>query len=179
MKAIVFTLLCLSITFTGFSQAKKHPVKKKPAAKVEPALKNAMDSISYAYGMELFLRRNVSLTKDMKARGLKTLNYAAFNKAIADALAETPVLLTPEQKLKATLKFAKTQFAANAVASNAFMAANKTQPGVITTSSGLQYTVLREGSGPKLTLTDSLITTNYALKLYTGAEVESTFGKKP
>jgi len=179
MKAIVATFLCLSIAFSGFSQARKHPVKKKPVTKVEPVLKTALDSISYAYGMELFLRRNVSLTKDMKARGLKTLNYAAFNRAIEDALAEKTAVLTPEQKLKATLRFAKTQFAANLTASEAFMAANKLQPGVITTASGLQYTVLQQGSGPQLKLTDTAITTNYALKLYTGQEVESTFGKKP
>src|ERR1700743_3402682 len=116
MKRIVFTFLCLSITLAGFSQVKKHPVKKKPVA-AKPVLKNALDSISYAYGMELFLRRNVSLTKDMKARGLKTLNYAAFNKAIEDALAEKTAVLTPEQKLRSTLRFAKTQFAANEKAS--------------------------------------------------------------
>ena len=178
MKVLVFTILCVSFTITGFAQS-KIPIKKKAVTTVKPVLKNALDSISYAYGMELFLKRNVSLIKDMKSRGIKTLNYAAFNQAISDALAEKPLVLTPEQKLKATLKFAKPQFAANATASNAFMAANKTQPGVTTLPSGLQYTILQQGNGARLKLTDTLITTNYALKLYTGKEIESTFGKQP
>src|SRR5476651_2388999 len=98
MKAIIFTLVCLLFTCTCFAQAKKQPVKKKAVTKVQPVLKNALDSISYAYGMELFLKRNVGLVKDMKSRGLKTLNYAAFEQAIADALADKPAVLTPEQK---------------------------------------------------------------------------------
>jgi FKBP-type peptidyl-prolyl cis-trans isomerase len=179
MKAAILFITLILFTSIGFSQTKKHSIKKKAPIKVEPLLKNSLDSISYAYGMELFLRRNVSLIKDMKARGITSLNYVAFNQAITDAIADKTPSLTPAQKLGATLKFGKTQFAANIAASDKFMADNKKQPGVITLPSGLQYTVLQEGNGPRLKATDTIITTNYALKLYTGKDIESTFGKKP
>jgi FKBP-type peptidyl-prolyl cis-trans isomerase FklB len=44
----------------------------------------------------------------------------------------------------------------NKKAGEVFLAANKTKPGVISTPSGLQYIVLKEGSGPKPGLTDKV-----------------------
>jgi FKBP-type peptidyl-prolyl cis-trans isomerase len=180
MKAASLTLAIILFAFVGFTQIRKHIVKKKPPVMGELTLKNSLDSISYAYGMDLYLRRNASLIKDLKAKGLKTLNFAAFNLAISDALADKSPMLTPEQKLTATLKFVKEKYTANLAEANKFMAENKTKPGVVTTPSGLQYMVLQEGTGPRLQLTDTIITTNYALSLATtGKEVESTFNKKP
>jgi len=37
-----------------------------------------------------------------------------------------------------------------------FLAANKNKPGVITLPSGLQYTVIKEGTGPKPAITDKI-----------------------
>jgi FKBP-type peptidyl-prolyl cis-trans isomerase FklB len=37
-----------------------------------------------------------------------------------------------------------------------FLTVNKSQPGVVTTASGLQYKVITEGKGPKPTLTDNV-----------------------
>lgn len=39
----------------------------------------------------------------------------------------------------------------------AFLAENATQPGVITTASGLQYLVLQEGTGKSPTLKDTVV----------------------
>jgi len=46
--------------------------------------------------------------------------------------------------------------AANLAAANEFLAKNKTAAGVVTTESGLQYTVITEGTGKKPTLTDKV-----------------------
>lgn len=59
---------------------------------------------------------------------------------------------------------------------NAFMAKNKTQKGVITTASGLQYMVLREGNGQR-PLPSSRVRVNYVGKLLDGTEFDSSYSR--
>lgn len=54
-----------------------------------------------------------------------------------------------------------------------FLANNATQPGVVTTSSGLQYLVLKEGSGKSPRLKDAVVV-HYRGTLITGVEFDST-----
>ncbi len=56
----------------------------------------------------------------------------------------------------------------------AFLAANKTKEGVVTTSSGLQYKILKQGDGPKPTATDSVVC-NYKGTLINGTEFDSSY----
>lgn len=59
---------------------------------------------------------------------------------------------------------------------NAFLAQNKTQKGVVTTASGLQYTVLRPGSGQRPTST-SKVRVNYEGKLLDGTVFDSSYAR--
>jgi FKBP-type peptidyl-prolyl cis-trans isomerase FklB len=56
----------------------------------------------------------------------------------------------------------------------AFMAANAKKPGVTTLPSGLQYRVIKPGSGQKPTLEDS-VTVHYRGTLVDGGEFDSTY----
>ena len=56
---------------------------------------------------------------------------------------------------------------------DAFMASNKTKPGVITTQSGLQYKVITEGTGVKPTAMD-IVTVHYTGKFLDGTVFESS-----
>ena len=58
----------------------------------------------------------------------------------------------------------------------AFLAANKAKPGVRTTPSGLQYQVLREGSGPKPQPTDK-VRVNYKGTLLDGTVFDSSYDR--
>lgn len=57
----------------------------------------------------------------------------------------------------------------------AFLAENAKQPGVITTASGLQYQVIREGAGTKPVATDN-VTVDYRGTLPSGEEFDSGEG---
>jgi FKBP-type peptidyl-prolyl cis-trans isomerase FkpA len=59
---------------------------------------------------------------------------------------------------------------------NAFLAKNKTEKGVITTPSGLQYTVLRQGSGERPMAT-SKVRVNYEGKLLDGTVFDSSYAR--
>jgi FKBP-type peptidyl-prolyl cis-trans isomerase FklB len=73
-------------------------------------------------------------------------------------------------------QMAKMQQAAetNKKEGEAFLSANKTKPGVVALPSGLQYRVLKEGSGPKPTASDSVVC-NYRGVLLDKTEFDSSY----
>ncbi|HEY0662677.1 MAG TPA: FKBP-type peptidyl-prolyl cis-trans isomerase [Lysobacter sp.] len=64
----------------------------------------------------------------------------------------------------------------NRKAGAAFFADNANKPGVKSTASGLQYQVLREGSGPKPKATDT-VRVNYVGTLLDGRKFDSTYDR--
>ena len=65
--------------------------------------------------------------------------------------------------------------AANLRKSADFLERNKTQPGVITLPSGIQYAVLRKGSGNEAPTVTSTVTANYRGALIDGTEFDSSY----
>ena len=63
----------------------------------------------------------------------------------------------------------------NKAAGEAFLAANKSKEGVVTTDSGLQYKTIKEGDGPSPAATDT-VTVNYKGTLIDGKEFDSGNG---
>jgi FKBP-type peptidyl-prolyl cis-trans isomerase FklB len=136
-------------------QAQKKPVKKPVAVATASVFKTQNDSLSYSIGM--------SLANFYKQQGVTNINTVMLNRAIKDVeLGKS--LLTEEQMTACVNNFMQKKqaekmdesrkanagiIAANHTAGDAFLAANKTKPGVVTTASGLQYQVLTEGTGPK------------------------------
>ncbi len=165
-----FSIIAISLFFiTGYAQVRKHTTAKKTAPGTAPfVLHTNSDSTSYAIGM--------SLIKELKARGITSLNYTALNRAITDGLADKPYNLTLDQGKAVISNHLYTEFMANAVQANSFMADNKTKPGVITLPSGLQYTVLREGAGPMPKVTDT-VTVNYVGRLTSGKDFDNSYAR--
>jgi FKBP-type peptidyl-prolyl cis-trans isomerase FklB len=64
----------------------------------------------------------------------------------------------------------------NKKAGEAFLAENKTKPGVVTLPSGLQYLILKEGDGPKPVLSDK-VRCHYQGSLIDGTVFESSIQK--
>ncbi len=104
---------------------------------------------------------------------------------IQDALGNGKLQLTDEQ-IKTVMTGLQAQVqqkqeakrlaaeATNKKAGAAFLAANASKPGVVTTPSGLQYKVLTAGSGPKPAATDSVVC-NYRGTLIDGTEFDSSY----
>ncbi len=160
---MVKPLLCLSFVLAfGSLQAqtksaakpgsKSVPAKTKSSIAPAPVLKNANDSVSYAIGM--------SLATFYKEQGIGQVNTACVSRALNDAMKGGPTLLTEEQMNMSISNYLqqlkKEKAAAARAAGEAFLAQNKTKPGVVTLPSGLQYQVIQEGTGPKPTLTDKV-----------------------
>ena len=67
--------------------------------------------------------------------------------------------------------------AANKAAAEKFLAENGKQPGVVTTASGLQYKIIREGSGTPPKLADQA-TVNYRGTLLNGTVFDSSYDRQ-
>lgn len=155
MRKTLFSFSLLFLALAGFSQAtkpkSKPPVKKNPVT-TAPAMKTGLDSVSYAIGM--------SLASFYKEQGITGINTAMVTRALNDAMGGKTTLLTEEQmnmSISNYLQQLKKEKAATArKAGEEFLATNKTKPGVVTLPSGLQYLVIKEGTGPKPTLTDKV-----------------------
>jgi FKBP-type peptidyl-prolyl cis-trans isomerase len=65
----------------------------------------------------------------------------------------------------------------NKAAGEAFLLENKSKPGVTTTASGLQYLVIKEGTGPKPLATDK-VKVHYKGTLLDGTVFDSSYDRK-
>lgn len=63
----------------------------------------------------------------------------------------------------------------NLAAGGAFLESNRSKPGVVTLPSGLQYEVLREGTGPRAASVDE-VTVHYEGKLIDGTVFNTSYG---
>lgn len=151
MKKTLLALALFSIGGNLFAQTKAKPVKKTVATPAGPSLKTALDSFSYSLGL--------SFAEFYKQQGISNINTTLLNKGINDAMktGQKP-LLTEEQMNTSITGYLQQLKAEKALASKragqAFLANNKSKPGVTTLASGLQYQVLKEGSGEKPTVND-------------------------
>jgi FKBP-type peptidyl-prolyl cis-trans isomerase FklB len=147
------------------------PAADKPAP-VE--LKTTKDKASYSIGL--------SIGRNMKREGFD-LDYSRLAAGIADGLRGNAQLTDEQigevmeqfQKQHATEQAGRAKVAAdkNKKEGAEFLAANKEKKGVVTTKSGLQYQILKEGKGPKPTKDDT-VTTHYVGTLLDGTEFDSS-----
>jgi FKBP-type peptidyl-prolyl cis-trans isomerase FklB len=152
MKKILFLLLATVLTFNfSYSQDKKKSSKKAP----EQQMKNLYDSVSYSIG--------VTIATNLKKEGFDSINTELMKKAILDFYSGK-AKIDEEQANNTLLKYyeemKKMEAQKNLKEGEKFLEENKKKPGVVTLPSGLQYIVLKEGTGPKPTVND-IVTTHY------------------
>jgi len=148
----------------------------KPAAPAPLVLKSQQEKASYAIG--------ANIGRGMKKDGVQ-IDTRVLSRGISDALAGRKLAMTDEEMQAAltTLQAevrkkleaeAAAAAAANKVAGEQFLAANKSKEGVVTLPSGLQYKILKAGTGPKPTATDQ-VECNYKGTLVDGTEFDSSY----
>jgi FKBP-type peptidyl-prolyl cis-trans isomerase FklB len=161
---------------TAQTPAAKTGAAATAKAPVPLTLKTPSQKSSYAIGMNIgknLKRDSVEVDPAILLRGLK------------DALAGNKLLLTDEEAKAALTALqtevrakeeAKTKAAAveNKKAGEAFLAANKTKEGVVTLPSGLEYKIIKEGTGPKPAAEDTVLC-HYRGTLVDNTEFDSSY----
>lgn len=188
--AVAGLVSVLLVSGSLMAQTTKKPVPRtgtaKTASRPGPAPKPASlasnrDSLSYSIG--------VNIAQSIKQQGISDLNTTALAKAINDVMTGKTTQLTMEQsqqvlsvfmQKQASVKMAEGQkiSMANKKIGDAFLADNKAKPGVQTTASGLQYSIEKEGTGPKPASTDK-VKVHYTGQLIDGTVFDSSVKRQP
>lgn len=162
-----------------FSTAASKPAQSSanPASGDDASvLKTDRDKASYAIGMnmgESLHRASVDVDANIVARGLKDVLAGGKTLLTDDEAKAAMTALQAEVRKKQEDKM-QVAGGANKQAGDAFLAANKSKEGVVTLPSGLQYKILTAGTGPKPTISDSVIC-NYRGTLLNGTEFDSSY----
>ena len=139
-------------------------------------LKTKSEKMSYALG--------ANIGANVKPAAAE-IDYAALIQGVKDTLeGRTPLLTAAENKQflseLTTLLRTKSNQKSKKIGENnmkegeAFLAENKKKAGITTTASGLQYEVMKEGSGAKPQKTDR-VKVHYAGTLIDGTEFDSSY----
>ncbi len=131
------------------------------------------DKLSYSFGQQ-FGKNIDKYVKQLKA----DLNQEMLIKGIQDALSGEKSLLTEQEMGQAFMIFQRQRLRQlankNLKKGDAFLAENAKKPGVVTLPSGLQYKIIKPGTGKTPTLTDE-VTTHYRGTLLNGTEFDSSY----
>lgn len=164
MKLGLLASLSAGIICAGYAQA---------AEKIE--LKDQKAKISYVIGLSVgknFKQQTMDIDPDTFARGFKD-GLSGSEPSLGEA--EMREVMTSFQTELKTKHEEKTKQAAekNKKEGQAFLAENKKKEGVVTLPSGLQYKILKEGTGPSPKLSDTVVT-HYRGTLIDGTEFDSS-----
>ena len=141
-----------------------------------PGLTTQKDKVSYVIGLNVgrgLQRDAIEVDPQLVLRGLE------------DGLSGGKTLMTDEQMQATFVELQnqvrermeakrKQETEANKKEGDAFLAANKAKPGVVTLPSGLQYKIVKEGTGAKPTPDDTVVC-NYRGTLIDGKEFDSSY----
>lgn len=204
MKQIVMTIGALLLVGCGNSDSTPQTVATDPSPHIEPEAAAsqpaqeapvATSQPAPAISPDLLKRASYCIGLDVGGeifrRGYK-LSFDDFLEGVRNAMGQGERRMTPEevrqtmeelgrvarQRRKHTHKHQKKVMAENFKRGEAFLEANKDKAGVKALPSGLQYKVIREGTGKQPQLHDS-VTVHYRGTLIDGKEFDSTLGKEP
>lgn len=141
-------------------------------------LKTNQDSLSYAFGIVNYnALKQDSLLLDPMVVAKAMMDGKKGTPLMADVAARSFIMkyISTRETAKAAVKAEedKVLYKDYNEKNEAFLASNKSKAGVTTTASGLQYEVIKLGTGPKPTA-QSTVKVNYTGTLIDGTEFDST-----
>ncbi len=168
MKKTILSLALAGVASFSLSQAAfaADPIK---------SLSTDVQKEGYSFGLTFGKRMKNDMSDmdiDTFIQGLKD-GYTGSTPLLTDTQVQSVIQsFQNKQQLKAREQFNKTA-EKNIKDGNAFLAANKEKPGVVTLASGLQYKVIKEGDGPSPTAEDT-VTVHYTGSLINGSVFDSS-----
>lgn len=145
------------------------------AGAASPVLRTDKDRESYALGMYFgtgWKRNDVDVDLNMLMQGIKDAESGG------QTLLTQPEMISALNQLRDSVRMNHEKVEAAEAASNAkegaaFLAENRTKPGVVTLPDGLEYKVIKKGHGPSPG-PDDMVTVNYRGTFVNGQEFDSS-----
>jgi len=150
------------------------------AAPVQPAhaFKTPKENLSYALGMNIgnnFKAQGIDVDPAVFLEGLKDyMNLSGKKPLMTDDQARATIAEAQKELQAKQAEMMKVLGDKNLKAGAEFLAANKNKPGVIALPSGLQYKILKAGTGAKPNLSDFVVC-NYRGTTIDGKEFDSSY----
>ena len=138
-------------------------------------LKSQKDSISYSIGMNIgnnLKSQMIDIEPNAVARGIKDI-VDSGKTLLTEEQAQAVLSAFQQQMMAKHDQVSKEQGEKNIKIGEAFLAENKKKEGVVTLPSGLQYKVIKMGTGKK-PLETSTVIINYRGTLIDGTEFDSS-----
>ncbi len=183
MKKITlfFSLFAVGVTavsFTACSQKKMHVDLGE--------LKTLEDSAAYVLGITQGLgvkEQGIELNSEIFARAFQQGYTGDTTGMMTQAQMEDVMQKYQNRMMEKQAEAAKQESVPYRQAAEKFLAANKSAKGVVTTASGLQYRVIKQGSGITPANPDDRVRIQYSLSLLdkdgkVGTPIENTFERK-
>ncbi len=148
----------------------------RAGARQKEALKTQKDKISYSIGLDIgrsLKRQAIDVDQNLLIQGLKDV-LSNHKQLLSDDEARECLTTFQRELVAKRTEEAKKAGEANMKEGEEFLAKNKKKPGVVTLPSGLQYKILKEGTGKTPKATDTVIT-NYRGTLINGKEFDSSY----
>jgi FKBP-type peptidyl-prolyl cis-trans isomerase FklB len=173
-KLLIITILSISFLMPGMAQNKKERTKKSKKNKTEALadtafLKTRIDSVSYGLG--------ILFGSNLKRGGIDSLNSQLLTRGFDEALKDQKTRITPDVANALLNQYAmelnKAKGQKNLAAGQAFLEKNKADSGVVVLPSGLQYKIIKAGTGEKPTLNNK-VTVHYHGTLIDGTVFDSS-----
>lgn len=168
LMALVATTLAMATASNSFAQ-EGLPTPTPPAAETPPAAAEAPVApiYSYAIGMEI--------GKNFHADGVE-LDVESLLAGVKDALAQAKPKYDEDTCMKALQELSVARTGALIGQNKKFLEENKKAEGVTTLPSGLQYKVLKAGTGATPTAEDT-VRTHYKGQLIDGTVFDSSYDR--
>jgi FKBP-type peptidyl-prolyl cis-trans isomerase FklB len=164
--SIIFTV---AFCFTGALQAADTP---KPADAPKTAFKTQDEKASYSIGLNIgksFKNQGLEIESDALSRGIRDGFTGAQPALTEKEIEEVMAAYQADLGVKA-----QKRTEANKKEGETFLAENKKKEGVKATASGLQYKILKAGTGPKPKASDTVVV-HYRGTLLNGNEFDSSY----
>ena len=175
----LLSLVCAAALLVGFGssfaqneKAAAAPAKSDTTANTDPSLSGQKQKASYSIG--------INIGQSFKAQSLD-LDAASLIRGIQDGLAGKDGVLSEAERTEALSVLKKEvqakmeqKIGQNKQEGEVFLAENKKKEGIVTLPSGLQYKILKAGTGPKPKSTDT-VETNYRGTLIDGTEFDNSY----
>jgi len=166
MRKLLFILPAILITMISCNQ----PQEKNETMEI----KSDLDSLSYALG--------VDIASNFKQAKIDTINTKAMAQAMDDFFKGGETVISEAKAKEIISAFiqeqTKKQYDDVIAKGEKFLEENGKREGVITTTSGLQYEVIKEGNGETPTAT-SRVSVTYTGRFLDGTIFDSNEGKDP
>ncbi len=139
-------------------------------------LKDQKYKVSYSIGMDIgnnLKKQSIDIDPDILAQGIKDAFSGGKTLLTEQEFRDTITAFQKELRAK-QIERAQELAEKNKGEGEAFLAENKKKESIVTLSSGLQYKVIKEGTGETPKLAD-MVTVNYRGTLIDGTEFDSSY----